>query len=157
MKKGQIIEGYIERVDFPNKGILKTEEGKTVVVKNALCGQKVSVSIQKVRKGKAEGRLLEILEKSPKELETPGCVHYGVCGGCMFQSLPYEEQLSMKEAQVKKLIDEVITPENEDYKFLPIKPSPRQQGYRNKMEFYYLCSGVPDRGRGFPNGTERDT
>ena len=137
MKKGQIIEGYIERVDFPNKGILKTEEGKTVVVKNALCGQKVSVSIQKVRKGKAEGRLLEILEKSPKELETPGCVHYGVCGGCTFQSLPYEEQLSMKEAQVKKLIDEVITPENEDYKFLPIKPSPRQQGYRNKMEFSF--------------------
>ena len=86
-------------------------------MKNALCGQKVSVSIQKVRKGKAEGRLLEILEKSPKELEKPGCVHYGVCGGCTFQSLPYEEQLSMKEAQVKKLIDEVITPENEDYKF----------------------------------------
>lgn len=137
MKKGQIIEGIIERVDFPNKGILVTEEGKQVVVKNGIKGQKVSVAINKVRKGKCEGRLLEILEKSPLEMETPGCVHYGICGGCTFQSLPYEEQLSMKAEQVKKLIDDVITPENKDYEFLGIKESPRQQGYRNKMEFSF--------------------
>ena len=63
MKKGQIIEGIIERVEFPNKGILVTEEGKQVIVKNGIKGQKVSVAINKVRKGKCEGRLLEILEK----------------------------------------------------------------------------------------------
>ena len=137
MKKGQIIEGIIERVEFPNKGILVTEEGKQVIVKNGIKGQKVSVAINKVRKGKCEGRLLEILEKSPLEMETPGCVHYGICGGCTFQSLPYEEQLSMKADQVKKLIDDVIAPENKDYEFLAIKESPRQQGYRNKMEFSF--------------------
>ena len=58
MKKGQIIEGVVERVDFPNKGVVPTEEGKTVIVKNAIPGQKVSASINKVRKGKCEGRLL---------------------------------------------------------------------------------------------------
>ena len=59
MKKGQILEGYIERVDFPNKGILRAEDGTRVIVKNAIMGQKVSAAGNKVRKGKCEGRLLE--------------------------------------------------------------------------------------------------
>lgn len=137
MKKGQIIEGIIERVEFPNKGIIKTEEGKQIIVKNGIEGQKVSAVIHKIRKGKCEGRLLEVLEQSPLELETPGCVHYGVCGGCTFQSLPYEEQLAMKERQVRKLIEDVIAPDHRDYEFLGIKESPRRQGYRNKMEFSF--------------------
>ncbi len=137
MKKGQIIEGVIERVDFPNKGIIKTEEGKQVIVKNAIPGQKVSASINKIRKGKAEGRLLEVLEKSPLELDKPGCVHAGECGGCTYQTLPYDRQLEMKAEQVKKLMDDVIDPENKDYEFLEIKESPRQTGYRNKMEFSF--------------------
>ena len=137
MKKGQIIEGVIQRVDFPNKGIMIAEDGKQVVVKNGIQGQKVSAGINKIRKGKCEGRLLEVLEKSPLELDEAGCVHYGVCGGCTYQSLPYEEQLAMKAAQVKKPIDEVIDPENKDYEFLGIKASPQQKGYRNKMEFSF--------------------
>ena len=137
MKKGQIVEGIIERVDFPNKGILRTEDGTRVIVKNAIMGQKVSAAVNKVRKGKCEGRLLEILEKSALELPELGCVHYGICGGCTFQSLPYEEQLKMKEKQVKDLIDAVITEENKGYEFLPIKASPRPKAYRNKMEFSF--------------------
>ena len=137
MKKGQIVEGIIERVDFPNKGILRAEDGTRVIVKNAIMGQKVSAAVNKVRKGKCEGRLLEILEKSALELPEPGCVHYGICGGCTFQSLPYEEQIKMKEKQVKDLIDAVITEENKGYEFLPIKASPRPKAYRNKMEFSF--------------------
>ena len=68
MKKGQIVEGIIERVDFPNKGILRTEDGTRVIVKNAIMGQKVSAAVNKVRKGKCEGRLLEILEKSAENV-----------------------------------------------------------------------------------------
>ena len=60
MKKGEIVEGIIERAEFPNKGILETKEGK-VVVKNTIPGQKVRAVIQKVRKGKTEGRVLELL------------------------------------------------------------------------------------------------
>ena len=62
MKKGQICEGYVEQLDFPNKGVLSCEDEK-VVVKNVLPGQKISFMITKKRKGKAEGRLLDILEK----------------------------------------------------------------------------------------------
>ena len=137
MKKGQIIEGVIERIDFPNKGIIHTEEGKQVIVKNGVQGQKVSAAINKIRKGKCEGRLLEVLEKSPLELEEAGCKHFGECGGCTYQTLPYEKQLEMKAIQVKKLIDDVIVPESKEYEFLGIKASPQQSGYRNKMEFSF--------------------
>ena len=114
MKKGQIIEGVIERVDFPNKGIIRTEDGRQVIVKNTIPGQKVSASINKIRKGKAEGRLLEVLEKSPLEGDKTGCVHAGECGGCTYQTLPYDRQLEMKAEQVKKLMDDVIDQEEDE-------------------------------------------
>ena len=134
MKKGQIIEGIVSRVDFPNKGIVETEEGN-VVVKNGLPGQKVRCSVNKVRKGKAEGRLLEVVESSSLETGSP-CPHFGICGGCTYLSLPYEEQLKIKEAQVKKLLDSVLYKQG-NYQFEGIKPSPVCFGYRNKMEFSF--------------------
>lgn len=134
MKKGQILEGIVQRVDFPNKGIVETAEG-VCVVKNALPGQRVKCSVNKVRKGKTEGRLLEVIEPSSLEIESP-CPHFGVCGGCAFLSLPYEEQLKVKEMQVKKLLDTALEKQG-DYCFEGIKPSPVGFGYRNKMEFSF--------------------
>ena len=131
MKKGQIYEGVVEYVAFPNKGVLKVEDEK-VVVKHTIAGQKVSFSISKKRKGKCEGRLLEVLEKSPVEIESP-CPHYGICGGCEFQTLPYEEQLKMKEAQVRALLEPVCP----EIPFEGIVPSPVHSEYRNKMEFSF--------------------
>lgn len=134
MKKGQIIEGVVQRVDFPNKGIVETTEG-ICVVKNALPGQKVRCSVNKARKGKAEGRLLEIVESSPLERTSP-CPHFGICGSCVYLSLPYEEQLKLKEAQVKRLLDSVLEKQG-GFEFEGIKPSPISGGYRNKMEFTF--------------------
>ena len=82
MKKGQIFEGKIERIEFPNKGIAVIPgEEKNVIVKNTVEGQKVQFAVNKIKKGQAEGRLLEVLEKSPLETESP-CPHFGNCGGC---------------------------------------------------------------------------
>ncbi|MDY3249732.1 MAG: 23S rRNA (uracil-5-)-methyltransferase RumA, partial [Candidatus Choladocola sp.] len=86
MKKGQILEGTIERIDFPNKGIVNTEEG-TVTVKNGIPGQKIRFMINKKRKNRAEGRLLEVLEKSPLENREPVCSIFPACGGCMYQTM----------------------------------------------------------------------
>ena len=70
MKKGQVYEGIIEKVEFPNKGIVPVpEEGRNVIVKNGIPGQKVRFSVNKIRNGKAEGRLLEVLEQSEKWAE----------------------------------------------------------------------------------------
>ena len=77
LKKGQMCEGIVEKVKFPNKGIVKVEDSE-VTVKNTIPGQKVSFVINKKRKGKAEGRLLEILEKSELENAEANCPHYGV-------------------------------------------------------------------------------
>lgn len=135
MKKGQIAEGRIDHVVFPNKGIAITEEGDRVVVKNTIPGQKVSFLVNKVRKGKAEARLLETVEKSSIEVE-PSCPHFGECGGCTYLSLPYEEQLKIKEAQVRGMMEEAIGDKCE-YEWLGIKGSPVQAEYRNKMEFSF--------------------
>ena len=135
MKKGQIAEGRIDHVVFPNKGIAVTEEGDRVIVKNTIPGQKVSFLVNKVRKGKAEGRLLETVEKSPLE-EEASCPHFGECGGCTYLSLPYEEQLKIKEAQVRGMMEEAIQDKCE-YEWLGIKGSPKQAEYRNKMEFSF--------------------
>jgi 23S rRNA (uracil-5-)-methyltransferase RumA len=136
MKKGQIIEGIIERVDFPNKGIVPVEGEKTVIVKNGVPGQKVSIAINKIRKGKAEGRLMEVLEKSPIELAEASCTHFGSCGGCTYQNLSYEEQLKLKSSQVQDLLNAVIA-SKDSYQFEGIYQSPQQFGYRNKMEFTF--------------------
>ena len=135
MKKGQVYEAVVERVDFPNKGIVKIGED-TVVVKNSLPGQKVTLSINKIRKGKAEGRLVEVTEKSPLETGYP-CSHFGLCGGCTYLSLPYEEQLQIKEEQVKRLLDSVLCKQNAPYIWEGIKGSPKMYEYRNKMEFSF--------------------
>lgn len=135
MKKGQVYEGIVERVEFPNKGIVQSKEG-SCIVKNALPGQKVSFSVNKVRKGKAEGRLLKVLQKSPLETESP-CSHFGICGGCTYISLPYEEQLKIKEEQVKRLLDSVLCKQEKAYVFEGIKASPKPYAYRNKMEFSF--------------------
>lgn len=131
MKKGQILEGMVEKLDFPNKGKLIVED-RTVTVKNALPGQKIRFSVNKLRSGKAEGRLLEVLEHADYEC-APTCTHFGTCGGCSYQNLPYEEQLHLKENQVRKLMDEVC----DSYVFEGIKASPEQFAYRNKMEFSF--------------------
>ncbi len=135
MKKGQVYEGVVERVDFPNKGIVRVGD-ETCVVKNSLPGQKISLCVNKVRKGKAEGRLVEVMEKSPLECGSP-CSHFGLCGGCTYLSIPYEEQLKIKEAQVAKLIKGVLEKQSESYVWEGIKGSPVQFGYRNKMEFSF--------------------
>lgn len=134
MKKGQVWEGIVKEVDFPNKGkVFLAEEDRTVIVKNTVPGQKIRFSVNKIRKGKAEGRLLEVLKPSEKEIPSV-CPHFGQCGGCTYQNLPYEEQLAMKESQIKKMMDEAV---NGKYVWEGVKPSPVKQAYRNKMEFSF--------------------
>ena len=132
MKKGDYCEAVVETIEFPNKGVLHID-GERVIVKNALPGQTIRFVINKKRKGKCEGRLLEVLAPSSLEQTEGTCPHFGICGGCLYQSLPYEEQLKIKEQQVKSLIDGVCS----SYVFEGIKGSPVFKGYRNKMEFSF--------------------
>ncbi len=135
MKKGQVYEGIIEKVDFPNIGIVKVDGEETKVhVKNGIPGQKIKFFVHKLRKGKAEGRLLEVLENSSLETREPVCSIFPACGGCMYQTMSYEEQVSMKERQVKDILDAAIIG---GYEFEGVKTSPKEFAYRNKMEFSF--------------------
>ena len=134
MKKGQIYEGIVEALEFPNKGrIFLQDEQKTVTVKNTVPGQRIRFSVNKVRGERAEGRILEVLEASPMEREAE-CPHFGQCGGCTYQTLPYEEQLKLKEGQIREMMDRAV---DGSYVWEGIKPSPAVFGYRNKMEFSF--------------------
>lgn len=132
MKKGEIYEGIIEKIEFPNKGILHID-GEKVTIKNGITGQRVRFLVNKRRGGKCEGRLLEVTEKSPVETAEDVCPHSGICGGCLYQAVPYEEQLKIKETQVRELIDGVC----DSYEFEGIMGSPVSERYRNKMEFSF--------------------
>lgn len=144
MKKGQIVTGIVERVEFPNKGVVRIDEQledgqlKTsyCIVKNVIPGQKISLMVKKLRKGKAEGNLKEVLEPAANQVQAP-CSHFGECGGCTYLHLSYEDQAALKEEQVKKLLDGVLCKQVQPYEFMPIKHSPVCKGYRNKMEFTF--------------------
>ena len=151
MKKGEIFEGIIENIEFPNKGIVwvkdeAAEEMIRVIVKNGMPGQRVRFQINKKRKNRCEGRLLEVLQKSEKETRQPVCEEFPACGGCMYQTMSYKDQLAMKAGQVRALIEDALirggqvkpdAPNEADYIFEGIQGSPLEFGYRNKMEFSF--------------------
>lgn len=137
MKKGQIFEGIIEKVEFPNKGkVYVPEEDRYVIVKNGIPGQKVKFIVNKFKSGNAEGRLLEVLEKSEKETRTPVCSIFPACGGCMYQTMSYENQMQMKGEQVREILELAMAP-GKTFTFEGVKASPKEFGYRNKMEFSF--------------------
>lgn len=150
LKKGEIIEVTIDEVIFPNKGIANIEENK-VIIKNVLKGQKVKARIFKKRRNKIEAKLIEVLERSSIEVDVD-CEHYGICGGCSYLSIPYEEQLNMKKEVVLNLLEDANI---KDFEFLGIESSPDEFGYRNKMEFTFgdavkggeLMLGMHQRGK----------
>ena len=165
MKKGDIIEGKIEKYSFPNRGsFLHIEENpqaeggqieRNVTVKGALPGQTVKVRIKKKKEGKAEGILLDVVKKSPQETKKPMCDHFYSCGGCTYHTFAYTNQLKLKEQMVKELLSEVIpslrsesedgntattegaTADTSSFVWEGVLSSPDQFRYRNKMEFTF--------------------
>lgn len=132
MKRSDIIEVTINDMHFPNVGTTNYEN-KSIKIKNTLPGQKVRARISRSRKDSAEAKLIEVIEYAPYE-QKPSCQHFNLCGGCSYQTIPYEKQLELKTKQVRKILDSVLT---EDYEFLPIVESPKKAEYRNKMEFSF--------------------
>lgn len=137
MKKGQIYEGTVEKYEFPNKGIaLCKEDGREtrVMVKGTLPGQRVRFILSKKRAGKCEGRLVEVIEKSPYQDRAAFCPQYTECGGCSYQRVSYDSQLALKGDMVKEIMDNAI---KGDYIYEGINGSPYEWAYRNKMEFSF--------------------
>lgn len=109
-------------------------EGKVIFIEGAVPGDVADVFITKNKKDWAEGKAIKIKEFS-KERVAPFCIHFGICGGCKWQMLPYEKQLEYKEQEAKdafKRIGKLI-----DVPVLPIIGSEKTIHYRNKLEFTF--------------------
>lgn len=138
IKRGEVYQGIVERVDFPNKGKVFIEKNSIrieVTVKNTIPGQMVEFRIKKAKKGQCIGQVLQVLKSSSLETEKKVCRYFGICGGCSYQTLPYQEQLKLKEEQVKRLLMQVCPKIEETFE--GILASPVVWEYRNKMEFSF--------------------
>ena len=133
MKKGDIVEAVIEAVEYPGTGI-STVDSCRVLVKNVIPGQHVRLRILKKRSSGIQCRLLEVVEPSVLEKREKACRSFPECGGCLYQTMEYKDQLEMKEGQIRRLLEPFL---EEDSCWEGIIPAPDEFRYRNKMEFSF--------------------
>jgi 23S rRNA (uracil1939-C5)-methyltransferase len=136
-KKGNIILEKVLVEDYAAEGkSLAHVNGKVVFIENAVPGDVADIKLFKNKKDWAEGSVSYYHELAKQRI-TPFCSHFGVCGGCQWQMLPYENQLAYKQKQVDdqlKRIGKIAIPE-----LLPIIGAAETIFYRNKME-YTFCN-----------------
>lgn len=136
MKRNDIVQVLIDDMNFPNIGLGSVNE-RRLAVKGGLLGQRLSVRI--VSKGKkSKGQIVDVIEPCPDEI-SPKCQNARLCGGCTFQSIPYECEIKLKTKMVKKVLAMF---DIEDC-ILPIVPAINPERYRNKMEFSFGDDGEP--------------
>lgn len=136
-KKPEIANIKIDAYAAEGKSIAHLQDGKVLFVENVIPGDVIDARITKNKKSWAEGRLLNLVTPSPDRID-PFCPHFGVCGGCKWQMLPYEQQIAYKQQQVKdqlSRIGQVTLPDLQ-----PIIGSPIDRYYRNKLEFTFCTS-----------------
>ena len=132
MRKGSDIEVKIDRTEFPSMGIGKSGEAY-VQIKNTFPGQVVMARIKKKKAGKVQGKLVEVIERADYETK-PKCEHFGTCGGCSSQTIPYQKQLDLLSSEVRQLFVDANRSLGD---FEGITGSDNQWEYRNKMEFTF--------------------
>lgn len=123
MKRGDGIGSYIAQ----------NAQQVWVDVPFTLPGEKVKASLLKKKSGTYHSRLEEVLSPSPDRI-APKCAHFGTCGGCRWQHMPYDRQLSYKEHFIKHVFAPVLMPNTRVHPIIPCDPA---WYYRNKMEFSF--------------------
>ena len=116
------------------KSIAKSPDGRVIFLSNAVPGDVVDVEVFKKRKAYYEGKAIQFHSLSEKRTE-PVCEHFGVCGGCKWQNMKYEEQLNFKQNEVVNHLKRIGHVEIQE--ILPIKACDQIYFYRNKMEFSF--------------------
>ncbi len=134
-RKQPITVQNIEITDIAAEGkAIAKVDGRVLFVPYAIPGDIVDLQVYRKRKNFAEGRVLAFRKLSDKRIE-PFCEHFGICGGCKWQMLPYFDQIMFKQQQVQdnlERIGKIDLP-----KINPILGSSETQFYRNKLEFTF--------------------
>lgn len=139
VERGDIIELPIHSLAFGGRGVGR-HEGMAVFVSEAVPGDTVRAKITTAKKRFAEARLVEVLEPSPGRID-PFCLHFGECGGCLHQNLPYEQQLEWKRRWLVDQLTRIGKVEGAEDMVEAAVASPKTQRYRNKMEFAFSGGG----------------
>jgi len=121
----------IEAVAAEGKALAHVD-GMVVFVDFAVPGDVVDIQVRKKKKNYMEGRIMRIVTPSPQRLEA-FCPHFGVCGGCRWQPLPYAMQLAAKRQQVEDQLVRIGHLEVPEIR--PTLPSDATEYYRNKLEY----------------------
>ncbi|MCO4805030.1 MAG: 23S rRNA (uracil(1939)-C(5))-methyltransferase RlmD [Flavobacteriales bacterium] len=137
MKKRKI-ETDIEIVDIGAKGaVIGKKDGIAYLCQDAVPGDVVTLEIRRKKKGMPFGRVQEITTLSPLRVD-PVCAHFDHCGGCNWQNLGYQDQLSFKENRVFQQLRRIAG--ESEFEALPILGSKQIYHYRNKLEFTFVES-----------------
>lgn len=132
-KKKRVNDLAITDLAAEGKAIAK-HEGKVIFVTGVIPGDVVDVQLNRVKKTHAEGMVLEFKKFSEDRIE-PKCEHFGVCGGCKWQQLPYDKQIAYKDQQVTDQFNRLGHISIEEKR--PILGSEEIYNYRNKLEFTF--------------------
>jgi 23S rRNA (uracil1939-C5)-methyltransferase len=119
----------IEDVAFGGKGVAR-DEGKAVFIPFTIDGERVSANIVREKKQFAEAELVDVRESSLHRVK-PECPYFGRCGGCSYQHIDYEHQLTLKFRQVRDVLRHIG--KLADVPMRPIIPSPFSYRYRNRI------------------------
>lgn len=133
-----IITLTIDTFAYGGDGLGRLPDGRAAFVPFALPGEHVRVEIIQEKRGHVRARLLEVLEPSPDRI-APQCAHYGACGGCHYQHLPYPAQLAAKTAILRDQMQRIGG--FRDLPLDPIVPSPQPFNYRNHVQFHLNAAG----------------
>jgi len=133
-KKNILVEKVlVENYAAEGKSLARVD-GKVIFIEDAVPGDVVDVRLSKSKKDWAEGRAVHF-HSFAKERVVPFCEHFGVCGGCQWQMLPYEKQLQYKESQVIETLKRIGKIELKGLE--PILGTMTDRRYRNKMEYTF--------------------
>ena len=135
MKRKKIVLENLPITGYAAEGkSLGRIDGKVIFVEGAVPGDIADVFVTRNKKDWAEGKAIKIKEYSNERTE-PFCIHFGICGGCKWQMLPYKKQLQYKEQEVKDAFKRIG--KLNDIPILPIIGSEKTIHYRNKLEFTF--------------------
>ncbi len=134
----QDFELTIDTLVYGGEGMGRLPDGRAAFVPFVMPGERVRIRAVEAKRGFVRGALLEILAPSPERI-TPRCIHFGLCGGCHYQHLPYPAQLAAKQAILRDQLERIG--KLPDPQVAPTVPSPSEWNYRNHVQFHQSPEG----------------
>ena len=134
----ELLTVKLEKLTYGGDALGRLSDGRAVFVPFALPGETVRIHSVNEKRGHVRAELVEVMEPSPERV-APKCVHFGVCGGCHYQHLPYHAQLTAKTEILRDQFRRIGKIDNPPV--MPIVPSSTEWNYRNHVQFHLTHDG----------------